>query len=327
LRTAQKIGYSLGPLLSIQEVLACAKLADSQQNVDSVWVPESWGRESFATLGAVSQLTKRVRLGTSIISIYARTPATVAMGATTLDMLSGNRTILGLGTSTEALVQNWHGLRFVKPASRMKEYVECVRLMSSGEKVNYNGKFFKASNFKLMHSPQRKQIPIFMAAVNKRMMSLAAEIADGILLYLRPLNELKKTVDQVRGNTKGRTFEIATSFICAVSDKEPGRARQRAAKTLAFYIAVGKYYSTFLSENGFTSEVESITSEYARGGTDSAAKLVSDKLLDSLTICGSREECRKSLSRFISTGITLPIIQLNPVGESESSFREMLSTF
>ena len=325
--TAQKIGYSLGPLLSMQEVIACAKLADSQQNVDSIWLPESWGRESFATLGAVSQVTKKVRLGTSIISIYGRTPATVAMGATTLDMLSGNRTILGLGTSTEALVENWHGLKFVKPASRMKEYVECVRLMVSGEKVNYNGKFFKANNFKLMHPPQRKQIPIFMAAVNKSMVWLASEIADGILLYLRPLNELEKTVAQLKRSTKGRNFEIATSFICAVSDKEPERARQRAAKTLAFYVAVGKYYSAFLSENGFTSEVEGITSEYGRGGTDAAAKLVSDNMLDSLAICGSREECRKSLSRFISTGITLPIIQLNPVGDSESSFREMLSTF
>lgn len=94
--TAEKIGYSLGPLLSMCEVLACAKMADTQENVDSLWIPESWGRESFATLGAMSQATRRVRLGTSIISIYARTPATVAMAATTLDMLSGNRTIIGL---------------------------------------------------------------------------------------------------------------------------------------------------------------------------------------------------------------------------------------
>src|SRR5690554_3605013 len=99
--TREMIGYSLGPLLSMQEVLTCAKMADSKENVDSLWIPESWGRESFATLGTMSQVTKRVRLGTSIISIYARTPATVAMGATTLDMLSGNRTVIGLGTSTE----------------------------------------------------------------------------------------------------------------------------------------------------------------------------------------------------------------------------------
>jgi len=325
--TVNKIGYSLGPLLSMQEVLACAKLADSKNNVDSLWVPESWGRESFATLGALSQVTKKVRLGTSIISIYARTPATVAMGATTLDKLSGNRAVIGLGTSTEALVENWHGLKFEKPASRMKECVECLRLMTSGEKVNYNGKFFKANNFKLMHNPQRKRIPIFVAAVNKKMVSLASEIADGVLLYMRPIEELKNVVSELKKNAGGKNFEIAVSFICAVSDKNPEEARERSAKTLAFYVAVGRYYSKFLSENGFQSEIESIKSAYSKEGADGAAKHVSDRMLDSLAICGSREECRKSFEKFIATGITLPIIQVNPVGDSEGSFREMLSTF
>jgi 5,10-methylenetetrahydromethanopterin reductase len=325
--TTTKIGYSLGPLLSIHEVLACARMADSQQNVDSLWVPESWGRESFATLGAMSQVTKRVKLGTSIISIYARTPATVAMAATTLDMLSGNRTIIGLGASTAAIVENWHGLKFERPVSRMKEYVECLKLMASGEKINYNGEFFKVNNFKILHQPQRKQIPVFMAAVNKGMVTLASELADGVLLYLRPLDELKKTVAEIKRNTKGKSFEIASSFICALSNKEPEKARERARKTLAFYVAVGKYYSKFLSENGFKNEVESITAEYSKAGVDAATRFVSDKMLDSLAICGSGEKCRESLARFISAGITLPIIQLNPVNDSESSFREMLSTF
>jgi 5,10-methylenetetrahydromethanopterin reductase len=325
--TVEKIGYSLGPLLSMRQVLVCAKMADSHQNVHSLWVPESWGRESFATLGAMSQTTKKVRLGTSIISIYSRTPATVAMAATTLDMLSDNRTIIGLGASTAAIVENWHGLKFEKPASRMREYVECLRLMASGEKVNYSGKFFKVNNFKILHQPKRKQIPIFMAAVNKKMVTLASELADGVLLYMRPLDELKKIAVDLKRITKGRNFEIACSFICALSNKESEKARERAAKTLAFYVAVGKYYSKFLSENGFRNEVEQITDEYGKGGADASAKFVSDKMLDSLAICGSGEECRKSLARFVSAGITLPIIQLNPVGDSESSFREMLSTF
>jgi alkanesulfonate monooxygenase SsuD/methylene tetrahydromethanopterin reductase-like flavin-dependent oxidoreductase (luciferase family) len=302
-------------------------MADSYQNVDSIWVPESWGRESFATLGAISQITKKAKLGTSIISIYARTPATVAMAATTLDMLSGNRTIIGLGTSTAAIVENWHGLTFGRPASRMKEYIECLKLMASGEKVNYDGEFFRVNNFKILHQPQRKQIPIFMAAVNKKMVSLASQLADGVLLYLRPLDELKKTVIDLKRNIKGKNFEVASSFICAMSNKEPEKACERAARTLAFYVAVGKYYSKFLSENGFKNEVERIAAEYSKGGTDAAAEFVSDRMLKSLAICGSDEECRQSLERFVSAGITLPIIQLNPVGDPESSFREMLSTF
>jgi len=323
----EKVGYSLGPMLSMREVLVCARMADQKRNVDSLWVPESWGRESFATLGALSQITKKVRLGTSIVSIYARTPATVSMAATTLDMLSDNRTIIGLGASTPAIVENWHGLNFNRPVRRMKEYIECLRLMINGEKVNYNGQFLKVNNFKILHQPQRREIPIFMGAVNKKMVSLASKLADGALLYLRPLEELKKTSAQLKQAARGKSFEIACSFICALSNKEPEKARERAAKTLAFYVAVGKYYSNFLSENGFKDEVEQIIEGYGKGGADTAAKFVSDKMLNSLVICGSSEECRKSLVQFVSTGITLPIMQLNPVGNAETSIREMLSTF
>lgn len=323
----EKIGFSLGPLLSMDDLLRCAKMADQQQNIDSLWIPESWGRESFSSLGAISQITKNVRLGTSIIGIYSRTPAITAMAATTLDMLSGNRTVIGLGASTPAIVENWHGVHFDMPARRMKEYIELVRLMTQGEKVNYSGKFFKINNFKMLHQPQRKHIPIFMAAVNKKMISIASDLADGILLYLRPFEELNKIAYELKQATKGKAFEIACSFICAVSNKEPQKARDRAAATLAFYVAVGKYYSNFLAENGFKAEVQEIIEEYKKSGAESAAKFVSDKMLSSLAICGSSEECRESLSKFVSTGITLPILQFNPLGDSESSFREMLSTF
>lgn len=323
----EKIGFSLGPLLSMDDLLRCAKMADQQQNIDSLWIPESWGRESFSSLGAVSQITKNVRLGTSIIGIYSRTPAITAMAATTLDMLSGNRTVIGLGASTPAIVENWHGVHFDMPARRMKEYIELVRLMTQGEKVNYSGKFFKINNFKMLHQPQRKHIPIFMAAVNKKMISIASDLADGILLYLRPFEELNKIAYELKQAKKGKVFEIACSFICAVSNKEPQKARDRAAVTLAFYVAVGKYYSNFLAENGFKAEVQEIIEEYKKSGAETAAKFVSDKMLSSLAICGSSEDCRESLSKFVSTGITLPILQFNPVGDSESSFREMLSTF
>ncbi len=318
-----RVGFSLGPLLSMDEVVKCAALADGR--ADSVWVPESWGRESFATLGAVAQATKKVRLGTSIISIFSRTPATIAMGAATLDALSNGRSIIGLGTSTEAIVEGWHGVKFAKPVSRMKEYVECIRLMTSGEKVSYSGEFFKVSNFKMLNAPKR-QVPIFLAAVNKRMLALAAEKADGVILYLRPLQELKKTVAELR-KTAGSKFEIALSLICAVSDSEPEKAKERAAKTLAFYIAVGKYYRNFLAENGYRREVQMITEAYQKDGGDAAGKQVPQEMLEALAVCGTKKECQGALARFASVGVTLTILQVNPVEGAESSFREMLSTF
>jgi 5,10-methylenetetrahydromethanopterin reductase len=322
-----KIGYNPGSLLSMQEVITFAKLANDKPNIDSLWIPESWGREAFASLGALSQITTKPKLGTSIISIYARTPAMIAMGATTLDMLSNNRTIIGLGTSTPSLVENWHGLNFQKPILRMREYVECLRRMITGEKVNYIGTYVRVKDFKLLYRPQRERIPIFIAAVNRHMISLACDVADGVLLYLRPIEELKKTTCYIKSITKNKTFEIAYVIISAVSNKEPQKARDRAAKTLAFYIAVGEYYNRFISDNGFRNEVEQIVSEYRRNGLDSASRFVSEQMLDSLTICGNREECLKSLNKFKSAGISLPIIQVNPTGNTQSSIKEMLAAF
>jgi alkanesulfonate monooxygenase SsuD/methylene tetrahydromethanopterin reductase-like flavin-dependent oxidoreductase (luciferase family) len=324
-----RIAYNLGTLLSMNDVLLCSKLADKKCNVDSIWIPESWGREAFTSLGALSQTTEQVKLGTSIISIYARTPATVAMAATTLDLLSNNRSIIGLGASTSAIVENWHGLKFQQPLARMREYLECLKPMIRAEKVNYKGKFFDVKNFKLLYKPQRQNIPIFVAAVNKKMISLATEIADGILLYLRPIDELRETVSLIKSKlcSDKKEFEIACVLIGAISNKYPQRARERAAKTLAFYISVGRYYSKFLSENGFKDEINYITANYRSEGLDAAAKFVSDKMLDSLTISGTGEDCIKSLQRFLSCGITLPIIQINPVDDAESSIRTMLSIF
>lgn len=324
-----KIAYNPGTLLSMEEVLLFAKLADNRKNVESLWVPESWGREAFASLGALSQITKKVNLGTSIVGVYTRTPAAIAMAATTLDVLSNNRTILGLGVSTPSLVEDWHGTKFERPICRMREYIECLRLMMKGEKVYYSGTFFNVKNFKLSYKPKRQKIPIFVAAVNKHMISLACDLADGILLYLRPMEELRKTVSLIKSRTrkKHKDFEIASVFIGAVSNKEPEKARERAAKTLAFYIAVGKYYNRFLSDNGFQIDVEQITSEYHRNGLDIASKFVSDKMLNSLTVSGNSEQCIRSVEKFLSAGISLPIIQVNPVGNTESSIREMLSTF
>ena len=196
-----------------------------------------------------------------------------------------------------------------------------------GEKVRYDGRFFGIKNFKLVYEPQRTKIPIYIAAINKKMILLSCTQAEGVLLYLRPIEELRETISFIKSHAIDKEFQIGLVLIGALSNKEPEKAKERAAKTLAFYIAVGKYYNRFLAKNGFKIEVEQITAEYHLRGLDFASKYVSEKMLNSLTVCGNSEECIKSLRAFVSKGVSLPIIQVNPVGDSESSFKEMLSTF
>jgi 5,10-methylenetetrahydromethanopterin reductase len=323
-----KTGYSLGTLLSIDEILRFSRLANDYKNVHSLWVPETWGREAFSTLGAISQVAQVPKLGTAILNIYSRSPSTIAMGGITLDFLSGNRTLLGLGVSTSAIIEDWHGLTFDKPLARMREMVTLLRLIWAGNPVSFKGNFFNVSNFKLLHPPRRSSIPIFLAAVNPLMIALSLSVAEGLLLYLRPFNELRSTVQRIRRDIM-RPFELASTFICSISDAVPDKARMRAAKTLAFYISVGEYYRKLISNSGFANETETIVEEYNKRGLDAASKIVPDKLLDEIAICGDSEQGRRSLQRFISSGITLPILQINPVeGEdTQKSFLKLLETF
>lgn len=321
-----QIGINPSSLFNTQDILEFAKLLDNRPQVHSIWIPESWGREAFVMLGAIASLTSKIKLGTSIVSMFSRSPATTAMAASTLDNISKNRTIIGIGASTPILAENWHGTKFEFPLKRMKEYVTCFKIISSGETINFDGNFFKLKNMKIMHPSTRKKIPVFLGAVNSGMIKLATDIADGTILYLRPFDELKETVQHVRSVTskKSKNFEISSVFIAAISNRYPELARRRAAKTLAFYVAVGKYYNEFLSSHGFKNEVEQISNDYLINGIENISKFVTDHMLDSLTICGTVEDCIRSLKRFVSCGISLPILQINPVKDNSESINDSL---
>ena len=321
-----QIGYNPSSLFNTQDILEFAKQLDYKPQVNSLWIPESWGREAFVMLGAIGAMTRRLKLGTSIVSMFSRSPATLAMAASTLDNITLNRTIIGIGASTPILAEDWHGIKFIHPLDRMREYVTCFKIISSGETINFDGNFFKLKNIKIMHPSQRREIPVFLGAVNPGMIKLATEIANGIILYLSPLDELKKTVERIKSLTsrKSKNFEICSVFITAISNKYPDLARERAAKTLAFYVAVGKYYNEFLSSHGFKSQVEQITTEYQNHGIEDISKFVTDPMLDSLTIYGTTEDCIKSLKRFVSSGVSLPILQVNPVKDNMQSISDCL---
>jgi len=316
-----RIAYSLGSLLSVNEILECTKIL-SKYDPDSIWIPETWGMEVTSILATVSQIIKNPKIGSSIINIYSRTPSLIAMSAVTLDTLSNGRLILGLGTSSESIVQDWHGLKFNQPIQRMREYVDIIRLILSGNRVNYDGKLFHLKNFTLLVKPVRKQIPIYIAAINQKMVDLAWEVADGVIFYLRPISDLQNTIQKMQSRKK---IDVTCQFITCMSE-DVEDAIERTKKTLAFYVSVGKIYREFLAKNGFAKETQEIYEEYKKSGLRTNHKLVSKNMLDSLTIYGTPEECKKKLDQFVKVGVLLPIIQFNPIGETAKSFKLLVST-
>ena len=317
-----RIACSLGSLLSIDEVLQCSKII-SKTKTDTIWVPETWGMENFAMLGAVSAKTDAQKIGSSIINIYSRSPTSIAMGAATIDTLSNGRLVLGLGTSSIPIVESFHGAKFEKPLQRMKEYVEIIRLAMTGKQINYDGEIFKLNNFTLLIKPTRNEIPIYVAAINKKMVDLAWNIGDGVIFYLRPLNEMKETISKMQSKKK---INVTCQLITCVSEDSED-AIQRAKRTIAFYVSVGEIYRKFLASNGYSSETENIFKEFKKSGFKTNHELVTDSMLKSLAICGTSEECTQQLANFVDAGIDQPILQFNPIGKTLDSFELFKKTF
>ena len=317
-----RIACSLGSLLSVEEVLHCSK-SISNSKIDSIWIPETWGMENFSTMSAVASNTDSQKIGSSIINIYSRSPSTIAMGAATVDILSKGRLILGLGTSSMPIVEDFHGNKFSNPVQRMKEYVEIIRLALSKKQMNYSGKVFQLNNFTLLIEPKRKSIPIYLAAINEKMVNLTWEIADGVIFYLRPLEEMKKTITKMQSKKR---IDVTCQIITCISE-DSEIAILRAKKTLAFYISVGNIYREFLSKNGFQNETNNIFDEFKKTGFKSNHELVTEKMLNSLCIAGNPNESKKQLQKFRDSGVDLPIIQFNPIEDTKESFSLLKKTF
>ena len=317
-----RLSYSLGSLLTIDQVLECSKKLNMLKP-DTVWIPETWGMENFSMLSLACMENKFSKIGSSIINIYSRSPSLIAMGAATVDTISNKRLVLGLGTSTKPLIEDFHGDKFEKPVKRMKEYVEIIRLILTGKTINYSGEIFSLKDFSLLIKPPRNIIPIYLAAVNQKMVELAWEIADGVIFYLRPKNEIKSTIARMKNQKKiDTTLQIIT---CIHDDSE--KAIFRAKKTIAFYVSVGKIYREFLAQNGFKNETKNIFEEYKKTGLANNHEFVPESMVNELCISGTPNECKKQLKQFRETGINLPIIQFNPIDNVQDSFDLVTSTF
>ena len=317
-----RLSYSLGSVLTIDQILTCLRKLN-EFKPDTVWIPETWGMENFSMLSLACVENKFSKIGSSIINIYSRSPSLIAMGAATVDTISNKRLVLGLGTSTKPLIEDFHGDKFEKPVKRMKEYVEIIRLILTGKTINYSGEIFSLKDFSLLIKPPRNIIPIYLAAVNQKMVELTWEIADGVIFYLRPKNEIKSTIARMKNQKKiDTTLQIIT---CIHDDSE--KAIFRAKKTIAFYVSVGKIYREFLALNGFKNETKNIFEEYKKTGLENNHELVPESMINELCISGTPDECKKQLKQFRETGINLPIIQFNPIDNVQDSFDLITSTF
>jgi coenzyme F420-dependent oxidoreductase len=280
---------------------------------DSVWVGESWGRDGFTWLTQLACHTSRIKLATGITTVYSRSPALIAQTVASLDEISEGRVILGLGTSGPIVIENWHGVSFDRPLRRTREYIEIIRLILSGERVNYQGEIFQLKGFRLPFTPVRSRVPIYVASLGPQNLRLTGELADGWLpIYLDASHLPDFQRDLEDGAQKaGRTLDgidVAPYILSCVSE-DVEAARSLVKAHLAYYIGgMGTFYANLIARYGFEDEVSRVREAWGKGERQAAAGHVTDDMVAHMAICGSPKEGQAQLENYRASGVSLPIV-------------------
>jgi F420-dependent oxidoreductase-like protein len=289
---------------------------------DLIWTAEAWGSDAFTPLAWIAAHTERVRLGTAVVQLAARTPTATAMHAITLDHLSDGRLILGLGVSGPQVVEGWYGRPSNKPLARTREYVEIIRrVMAREAPVDFDGEFFQhpyhgdgstglGKPLKPITHPLRREIPIFLGAEGPKNVTQTAEIADGWLpLYYSPYRQ-EVYADQLAGAKDG--FEItAMATMIVTDDIEAGLAPVKAM--LGFYIggmgAKGQNYHTKLMQRmGYEAEALKVQELFFEGRRDEAIAAVPSAFADEISLVGPIERIRDRVAAWEESPVTTILV-------------------
>ena len=312
MRLGLMVGYWMfGPEDPIDLVLEAERLG-----YDSVWTAEAYGSDAISLLCWLGARTKKIKLGTGILQISARTPACVAMTAATIDHLSGGRLILGVGVSGPQVVEGWYGQPFPKPMGRTREFISLLRTILKREgpvtflgehyQLPYRGGSGLGKPLKLIMKPLRADIPIYLAAEGPKNVAMATEIADGWLpLYYSPYRP-EVYAESLRNLKPG--FEIACPVTVNVHE-DLDQALQPVKWMLAFYIggmgARGRnFHADLVRRMGYGDAVDKIQQFFFEGKRAEAAAEVPDQFADEISLVGPPARIRDRLQAWKKTPIT-----------------------
>jgi alkanesulfonate monooxygenase SsuD/methylene tetrahydromethanopterin reductase-like flavin-dependent oxidoreductase (luciferase family) len=306
-----RIGIAISGGPNPADIVDLVVLAESL-GYESAWIAEGHGGDQFAILAACAMRTSRIRLGTSISSVFVRSAPTIAMAASTIADLSGGRFILGLGSSHKAQVEPEHSVVYTKPLTRTRETVAIVRELIREGHVRFEGQTIRIENFDLWYAPRQRDVPVYLSAVFQKGIALCGEVADGIILTSSTLDTAAVVRTHLaEGAAKaGRDpsrIEVTTLLPASVSDTRVTALAALRPGT-AFYCGFFPRYNRMMTEHGFPAEAAAIAEAWARGDHEAAERAVSDEMIDATSVSGTPAECRARIEAHRRSGIDLPII-------------------
>ena len=327
-----KLGLQLGywsaqPPVNHAELVAAAE----ESGFDTVFTAEAWGSDAVTPLAWWGRETTRMRLGTSVVQLSARTPTACAMASLTLDHLSGGRHILGLGVSGPQVVEGWYGQRFPKPLARTREYIDILRQVWAREApvtsagphyplpLNGEGTTGLGKALKPIVHPLRADIPVMLGAEGPKNIALAAEICDGWLpIFYSPrladmYNEwLDEGFARPGARRTREDFEICATAQVVITD-DRAATFEMIRPFLALYMGgMGSEDTNFHAEvyrrMGYSDVVDDVTTLFRSGRKDEAAAVIPDELVDDAAIVGDIDHVRKQIGLWEAAGVTMMVI-------------------
>jgi alkanesulfonate monooxygenase SsuD/methylene tetrahydromethanopterin reductase-like flavin-dependent oxidoreductase (luciferase family) len=286
---------------SLETALQRVELAE-RHGYESVFITHIAGRDSTTALMAYAARTRRVRLGTGVMPIYSRTPVATAQSFATLDEFSGGRAVIGVGVSHRPTVEGWYGQALERPLRDMREYVAVVRAILRGEDPPAGERF--KSSFRFAGYEPRADLPIYVAGLSPRMLSLAGEIADGVMLWLCNPDYIRDVVIPAVGEGRERAgkpldgFDVVAAVPAAVTG-EPDEARARLRQELVTYFSL-PFYRRMIERSGYEEDV--------RGFDSKGMDAISDRFIEALAAIGAPEDAAASVRRYREAGVTSPAV-------------------
>jgi len=292
----------------VGQLLEDAALAE-QLGYDDVWFGDVGAPDALTTAAVVADRTSNVRIGTAVTPVFTRTPAVLAATSATLQQLSGGRFMLGLGSSSEKMVESWHGLSFGHPLSRVRETTDLVRHLLSGEKSDFTGLTLSSHGYR--QAPTEGGVPIYLAALRPRMLRLAAEIGEGVIFNFFPQSALPKILEFVHegahnAGKKPEDVEVVCRFQVAVTDQV-----EEHVNYLRYFLAPyfsQSVYNRFLAWCGYEDMAATIAAGWANKNREQTMNALSDELIHDIAVIGDRDYCQARIREYAQMGIHTHII-------------------
>jgi F420-dependent oxidoreductase-like protein len=330
-----KLGVEL-PYTEMHDRAATLALAREAEALgyDAVWVSELYSFDAFTTLTHIACGTDRIKLGTNIANIYARSPAMLASTAASLDQLSDGRLILGIGVSGPQVIEGWHGLPYDKPLRRTRETIDIVRRVLSGDRLVYEGDVFRVTQgLRLINKPLRPDLPIYVASLGPKNVEMTAELADGWLpTFFSPARARDVFGPALAAGGARRSPALGplevTPFVPALSG-DIAAARDVLRWVIGFYVGgMGSreknFYNALVRRYGFVAEAERIQDLFLSGDKAAAIAAVPDELVDAVSLAGDESRLRDGLAAFAEAGVTGMVV--GPMAPDPDGRRATLET-